>query len=637
MRIGDVELHDEDLSTHIRIMGESGKGKSTLLYSMLTQLVMEGAGFALLDPHGELYRQLVAFLTYTEYRSSEVRLIDATERSIMATVNPFTSEPEPDAIETKAQVLTDLTLQVWGKDSEAVRAEKILYVLYVALLEQRRPLSDIFEVLADPGVIQNLFARSEWEQLRGKAYLDSVTTRLKPLTHSRLRALTNPNQAIDFSRLLSENILLANLSRSDIMGDKECRTLAAFLVAEIWAAAFSRRQRFPSFYLVIDEFKILATEELANVLSQAQKFGLHLIFLHQTEQQLPSYMKDAIGNVSCFIQFVGKGEVVINGWGSGVNQTYIEPEPEVYASEALDAATERYRDLVTIQPAYVPPPPLKKIEVVTPPAAAAVQEFRNPFTIALQEEAHQRPEPEPVSMPVPAPANPHIETVRGGEHHQSLQRQIKQIAETYGFKATIEKATENGEGFVDVSLEKDGKRIACEVSVTTSATWEAKNVLKCLKAGYDHVVVVCSQPKAIPVLTAQIKAVAPVGDQHKIKIVTLDAFFRFLKQLSAPVNPTTGKPGKLAGPMLDLKEAAEFFDVSTSTVYRWAQDGRIPFVRVGRNYRFDRDELVLIGRFNLAGKKRTSVELDKPVKIDKPKTRTKKQQDARFRKLLNLD
>lgn len=209
MIIGDVELQPEDLSTHIRIMGPSGMGKSTLLYDLLTQLVMEDVGFALLDPHGELYRQILSFLSYLDKREN-VFLLDASRREITATINPFTSPQAADAIETKAQVLADMTLQVWGKESEAVRADKILYILYIALLEQGRPLSDLLQLLENPGSIRDQFARSEWERIKGKSYLDAVTTRLKPLMHSRLLALTDPGQALDFSKV---HILLANLSQ----------------------------------------------------------------------------------------------------------------------------------------------------------------------------------------------------------------------------------------------------------------------------------------------------------------------------------------------------------------------------------------------------------------------------------------
>lgn len=601
-------------------------GKTTLLYDLLSQLVMEGAGFALIDPHGELYDQILSFLTFIEYRADDVSLIDATRREITATVNPFTSKPEPDAIETKAQVLVDLTLQVWGKDSQAVRADKILYVLYVALLEQGRPLSDILSVLENPGIIRDAFARSEWEKLQGKNFLDSVTTRLKPLTHTRLKSLTDPSQAIDFAQLLNQKILLANVSRSDIMGQTECRTLSAFLVTEIWAAAISRKSRFPPFYLVVDELKLLATEELANVLAEAQKFGLHLILLHQTEGQLPAYMRDAIENVSCLIQFVGKGEVRISGWGSGINQTYFEPEPVVHSTPAMMDSIEQYRELVTIRRVELAPKPTpitKEIEGI-PVINESVPILLSGSTTGSG--ASQMTDRKPTSS--------YLDSTRGGEYHQSLQRQIKEIAETYEYHAEVEKALDGGKGFVDVSLEKDGVRIACEVSVTTSATWESKNVLKCIDAGYDYIVVVCSQPKAVTTLTAKLKIAIPESEYFRIRIFTPDNFYRFLKQLSAPLD--TKKPSKVAGPLLNLKEAAEFFDVSPSTVYRWANEGRIPYIRYGRGYRFERDVLVSLGRSNLSGKRMPVVSLE-PIKIEKAKSTSKKQQESRYRKMLKLD
>ena len=109
-----------------------------------------------------------------------------------------------------------------------------------------------------------------------------------------------------------------------------------------------------------------------------------------------------------------------------------------------------------------------------------------------------------------------------------------------------------------------------------------------------------------------------------------------MREIGSPADPNTGKPGKLAGARLDFKEAAEFFDVSTSTLYRWVQAGRIPFIRIGRIYQFDRDVLVLLGRHDLSGKRKASVKLD-PVKIEKPKSNSKKQQDDRYRKMPNLD
>ena len=38
-------------------------------------------------------------------------------------------------------------------------------------------------------------------------------------------------------------------------------------------------------------------------------------------------------------------------------------------------------------------------------------------------------------------------------------------------------------------------------------------------------------------------------------------------------------------------EVADYFHVSLTTVHRLARDGRIPAFRIGRDYRFDRNEI----------------------------------------------
>jgi hypothetical protein len=134
--------------------------------------------------------------------------------------------------------------------------------------------------------------------------------------------------------------------------------------------------------------------------------------------------------------------------------------------------------------------------------------------------------------------------VRGGPYHRSIQQQIKQIAEAYGFKAETEKMTEN-KGLIDVALKKETITIACEISVTTSAAWEAKNVQKCLEAGYDHVFVIVSPPKSIPDYTTKILAVIPVIEHVKIRVLKLADFFIALKQIGSPTDANSGKPAKL--------------------------------------------------------------------------------------------
>ena len=43
--------------------------------------------------------------------------------------------------------------------------------------------------------------------------------------------------------------------------------------------------------------------------------------------------------------------------------------------------------------------------------------------------------------------------------------------------------------------------------------------------------------------------------------------------------------------LLSVKEVAEFLKVNTTTVYAWAQGGRMPAIKLGRSWRFRRADL----------------------------------------------
>ncbi|MBN1582236.1 MAG: helix-turn-helix domain-containing protein [Anaerolineae bacterium] len=45
--------------------------------------------------------------------------------------------------------------------------------------------------------------------------------------------------------------------------------------------------------------------------------------------------------------------------------------------------------------------------------------------------------------------------------------------------------------------------------------------------------------------------------------------------------------------LLNIKKVAAFLGVSTATVYTWAQNGRLPAIKVGRSWRFRQSDLEL--------------------------------------------
>jgi len=122
---------------------------------------------------------------------------------------------------------------------------------------------------------------------------------------------------------------------------------------------------------------------------------------------------------------------------------------------------------------------------------APIPEIR-PQTVTIKAPPTPK-KPKPLH-PEPAPLG------RGGSEHKYLQGLIKQAGEAHGYRAVIEKGILNGQGKVDVSLERDDETIACEISVTSTPEQELENVRKRLKADYRKVVVLASSAKRLKAL-----------------------------------------------------------------------------------------------------------------------------------------
>jgi len=44
-------------------------------------------------------------------------------------------------------------------------------------------------------------------------------------------------------------------------------------------------------------------------------------------------------------------------------------------------------------------------------------------------------------------------------------------------------------------------------------------------------------------------------------------------------------------PLMTVEDVAEYLRVKTSTVYEWAKDGKLPGAKVGRLWRFQREQI----------------------------------------------
>lgn len=124
------------------------------------------------------------------------------------------------------------------------------------------------------------------------------------------------------------------------------------------------------------------------------------------------------------------------------------------------------------------------------------------------------------------------------------------LAESLGFRATIERQLPGTLECTDLLLEREGFTIAVEITVTNTLDYELRNIGKCLRAGVTQVAVVALDAEKIAKL--ETAAFVSYGDQHRQRLLffTKDAFIEYLQTLvltSPPPEPESPKPTKHKG------------------------------------------------------------------------------------------
>jgi excisionase family DNA binding protein len=202
--------------------------------------------------------------------------------------------------------------------------------------------------------------------------------------------------------------------------------------------------------------------------------------------------------------------------------------------------------------------------------------------------------PLPAGKAAPAPSEevPSLPQTpgRGGEHHKYLQQLIKRWAEARGYAVTIEQPILDGLGSVDVALEKGGRRVACEVSVTTDAEHETGNVQKCLAAGFDEIILVSSEKKTLTSVRHALVAALGTAQYRQVKFLTPEEAFSFIESLEAKSEavPTAPDPNEL----MTAKEVEELLRIDVKTIYSYVKRGLLPYVKIQSNVRFLRPAIL---------------------------------------------
>ncbi len=116
------------------------------------------------------------------------------------------------------------------------------------------------------------------------------------------------------------------------------------------------------------------------------------------------------------------------------------------------------------------------------------------------------------------------------------------VTEGLGFRATIEKEILDGQGSVDLVLERPPVVLPCEISVTTTIDHEVGNVRKCLKAGFGTVVVLSPSEDRLHKIEAAVRNSLGPDLAGRVRFFLPDNFVNHLQTLVVSLPGTAPAP-----------------------------------------------------------------------------------------------
>jgi hypothetical protein len=596
-KTSEVRLSQDQRVRHMHIIGATGTGKSTLLYNLIRQDMVTGEGLAVLDPHGDLIEQILEVIP--SHRIDDVVLLDLSdeEYSIGFNILSAHSELEKTLLASDLSSVFKRLSSSWGDQMHSVLNNAILAFLESS---QGGTLADLRRFLLEPGFRERFLStvsdpevvyywRKAFPQLGGNKSLGPLMTRLgmflgqKPIRYM----VSQKVNRLDFGEIMdSGKIFLAKLPQGQI-GKENAYLLGSLLMSKFQQQAMSRQSmdkdaRRP-FWLYADEADQFIMPSMAEILTGARKYNLGLILAHH---ELRDLQKDAdvagavLSNAGTRIVFrvgdadakalsegfadfgadslrkLGTGEAIARVERNDFDFNLSVPLPKD-KPDSIQAAAIRERVIASSRAKYATP----RAEV----QAAEMKQFEAMVETEPKPASRKTRQPEPpppereIAPPVVSPPEPPITPAeipkpavrstplpadmgRGGAQHQSIQQRLKTVAEELGFRATIEKQVLDGQGSVDLALEKESCAIACEITVTTTTDHEFGNIQKCIRAGFAQVAVISPREERLRQIEKAVKGGLEPEESARVGYFLPDQFITWLRELTPTIAVPPSSP-----------------------------------------------------------------------------------------------
>lgn len=321
----EIRLSENDRRRHTYIIGQTGVGKSGFLENLALQDMLDGRGFAFIDPHGDVVEKLLANIP--KERVEDVIYFNPGDLDNPIGLNLFEYESE-DQKDFLVQESINMLYSLYDPGHTGIVGPRMEHIFRnCALLLMSDPKGGTF-IDIPKLLVDDEFMKSKLKYVTDRNVLDFwtkeypasqksnesgevtswVVSKFGPfLSNTMMRNIMGQTKSGFRIRDIMDNkkILLVNLSKGK-MGELNSKLIGMIFVMKFQVAAMARADMAENdrldFCLFVDEFQNFATESFESILSEARKYRLNLVLGNQFMTQLTDKIREAIiGNVGTVI------------------------------------------------------------------------------------------------------------------------------------------------------------------------------------------------------------------------------------------------------------------------------------------------------------------------------------------------
>jgi len=329
-----IRLALNDRQRHMYVVGQTGTGKSTFLENLALQDMLNGNGFAFVDPHGDVVERLMAMVP--KERTEDIIYFSPADMEHPMGLNLFEFQHE-DQKDFLIQEALNMLQKLYDPQHQGImgpRYEHIFRNAAQAIMADPEggTFVDIPKLFRDPKFLQQKLQHVKdvntldfWQKEYPASQRSNDAGEINSWFVSKFGAfLSNEmmrnvigqtKSAFDLRNIMdNKKILLVNLSKGRT-GDLNSKLLGMVFVMKFQAAAMSRsdvpEEQRVDFSLYVDEFQNFSTDSFATIMSEARKYHLNLIVANQFTTQLTQEIRDAVfGNMGTIVAFrIGQNDV----------------------------------------------------------------------------------------------------------------------------------------------------------------------------------------------------------------------------------------------------------------------------------------------------------------------------------------